>query len=317
MIAGLVLNPAGIFLNDSGIKPEFTINQEAVRLSALRPLNVEWMRVTAENRPHDHDYYEICLVLRGRAEHRTCDGMQVLGPGMVVVVAPGGVHAFSRLHGLEVINVYYLAEWLSAGWREHWGERGLVPLFLAEVLFRRRGPVRPEVFQLEPREAAAVEAELTEIRQELERSSPSPLFVKAAFLKLLVRLSRGCDATGKDFSAPVWSVMHAIETWVENGRPFDLRTLGQAWPVSPDHGSRLFRGATGLAPLAYYQRRRVQHACARLLDAERTVTEIAHELGFADAAHFSRIFSKYAGLTPRAYRAKYRVGRDAVRPMHR
>ena len=35
------------------------------------------------------------------------------------------------------------------------------------------------------------------------------------------------------------------------------------------------------------------------------------ELGFADAAHFSRLFRKYAGLTPRAYRAKYQVEREA------
>jgi len=31
------------------------------------------------------------------------------------------------------------------------------------------------------------------------------------------------------------------------------------------------------------------------------------ELGFADAAHFSRLFKKYSGVTPRAYRVKYEV----------
>ena len=113
-------------LNVSGISPEFTINQQTVRLSAARPLNLEWMRVTADNRPHDHDYYEICLVRRGRARHHTETGEQELGPGKVIVVAPGGVHAFSRPQGLEVVNVYYLAEWLAPGLREHWGERGRV-----------------------------------------------------------------------------------------------------------------------------------------------------------------------------------------------
>lgn len=297
-------------LNVSGISPEFTINQQTVRLSAARPLNLEWMRVTADNRPHDHDYYEICLVRRGRARHHTETGEQELGPGKVIVVAPGGVHAFSRPQGLEVVNVYYLAEWLAPGLREHWGERGLVPLFLAQALLQRPERPRPAVFQLGGREAAGVEAELNDIRDELQAARPSPVFVKAAFLKLLVRLSRACDDRREDFSAAVWTVMHGIEAWVENGRPFDLNALVRAWPVSADHGSRLFRRATGLSPQEYYQRRRVQHACARLLNADRSITEVAQELGFADAAHFSRTFCKYAGLAPREYRAKYRVGRD-------
>jgi AraC-like DNA-binding protein/mannose-6-phosphate isomerase-like protein (cupin superfamily) len=303
------LNPAVKKLNVSGIKPEFTINQETVRLSAARPLNLEWMRVVTENRPHDHDYYEICLVRRGRARHHTEDGEQELGPGTVMVVAPGGVHAFTRPKDLEVVNIYYLAEWLATGLREHWGERGLVPLFLAQALFRRPARPRPAVFQLTGTMTAAVEAELHDIRDELAAEQPSPLFMKAAFLKLLVRLSRACDQNGEDFSPAVWSVMQAIETCVENARPFDLGVLVRGWPVSADHGSRLFRRATGLSPLEYFQRRRIQHAGARLLDPERSITEVAMELGFADAAHFSRLFGKYAGLTPRAYREKYRVGR--------
>jgi len=296
-------------LNVSGIKATFTINQAKVRLSATRPLNVEHVQVIADIPPHDHDYYEVSVVVRGRCRHHTADGTQELEPGSVIVVAPGGVHAFSRPHGVEFINLYYLAEWLAVGWREQWAERGLVPLFLAQVLFRRQEQPRPAVFRLEPRAAVAVEAELDEIRCELGTTQPSPLFIKAAFLKVLVQLSRACDATREEFSAPIWAVMHGIEACIENGRPFDHSAQLREWPVSADHASRLFRRATGLAPLEYYQRRRIHHASARLLDSEQTITQVAMDLGFADSAHFSRLFRKYAGLTPRAYRGKYKVGR--------
>lgn len=295
-------------MNVSGIKAVFTINQAFVRLSATRPLNVEPVAVTADIAPHDHDYYEISVVVRGRCRHHTADGVQELQPGSVIVVAPGGVHAFSRPKGVQFINLYYLAEWLATGWREYWTERGLVPLFLAQVLFRREVEPAPAVFRLDARGAAAAEAELREIHRELGAARPSPLFIKAAFLKLLVQLSRACDATREEFAAPVWAVMHGIEACIENGQPFDQAAQLRAWPVSADHGSRLFRRATGLAPLEYYQRRRIHHACVRLLDSEHTITRVALELGFADAAHFSRLFRKYAGLTPRAYRAKYKVG---------
>lgn len=296
-------------MNVSGVRATFTINQAVVRLSATHPLNVEQVAVLPDIAPHDHDYYEVSVVVRGRCRHHTADGVQELAPGSVIVVAPGGVHAFSKSRGAEFINLYYLAEWLAVGWREQWGEQRLVPLFLAQLLFRRPEAPRPAVFQLAAPAAAAVTMELDEIRRELSSAAPSPLFIKAAFLKILVRLSRAADATADEFSGPVWAVLNSIEASIENGRPFDQTAQLRAWPVTADHGSRLFRRATGFAPLEYYQRRRVHHACARLLDPDRSVTEVAMELGYADAAHFSRLFRKYAGLTPRAYRAKYQVGR--------
>jgi len=299
-------------LNVSGIKAVFTINQGFVRLSAARPLNVERAIVDRDIPPHDHDYYELSVVVRGRCRHHTADGVQELAPGSVIVIAPGGVHAFSRPRDVEFVNLYYLAEWLATGWREYWTERGLVPLFLAQVLFRREGPPRPAVFRLNARDAASAKAELAEIQHELNAARPSPLYIKAAFLKLLVLFSRACGTAPDEFPAPVWAVMHGIEACIENGQPFDQAAQLRAWPVSADHGSRLFRRATGLAPLEYYQRRRIHHACVRLLDREHTITRIALELGFADAAHFSRLFRKYAGLTPREYRAKYTVAVSAA-----
>lgn len=280
-----------------------------MRLSATRPLNVERVGVINAIAAHDHDYYEISVVVRGRARNHTAEGEQELGPGSVIVIPPGGVHAISQPRQFEAVNLYYLAEWVATGWREHWDERGLVPLFLAQVLFRREEASRPRVFHLTEKDAVAVTSELEDIRGELERERPSLLLVKAGLLKVLVRLSRAADQGDTDFPEEVWTVVQAIETCVENGRPFDLHALLRVWPVSPDHGSRLFHRATGLSPQEYYQSRRVQRACARLLDAERSVTEVAMELGFADAAHFSRLFKKYSGLTPRAYRGKYEVRR--------
>lgn len=282
-----------------------------MRLSALRPLNVESLPVENDILPHDHDYYEVCIVARGRAQHHTPEGRQTLRPGSVVVVPPRGVHAFAGPRDMRVTNLYYLAEWLAAGLSAHWNERGLVPLFLAQALFRREWATRPTVFALSPAAAAAVQVELGEIAEELAAAEPSPLFVRAAFLKLLVRLARAAALPGEEFSTPVRAVLNDIDSAVEHSQPFDLQAVLRTWPVSPDHASRMFRDATGFSPLEYYQRRRVQQASARLLDANRTITEVALAMGFADAAHFSRVFSKYAGLTPRAYRRKYGVGGGA------
>lgn len=64
----------------------------------------------------------------------------------------------------------------------------------------------------------------------------------------------------------------------------------------------LQREGTGFRDL----RNRVQLDKARQMLSEQTqsITQIAHELGYTDAANFSRAFKREAGLSPRAYREK-------------
>jgi YesN/AraC family two-component response regulator len=42
-----------------------------------------------------------------------------------------------------------------------------------------------------------------------------------------------------------------------------------------------------------------------LLNTERTVKEIAISLGYGDAFYFSRLFKKYAGMSPANFKRSY------------
>lgn len=52
---------------------------------------------------------------------------------------------------------------------------------------------------------------------------------------------------------------------------------------------------------------RVQHelACARLTDGNRSVTEVAYSLGFADTSNFARAFRARAGCSPSTYQRQH------------
>ncbi|WP_454726557.1 MULTISPECIES: helix-turn-helix domain-containing protein [Cupriavidus] len=66
----------------------------------------------------------------------------------------------------------------------------------------------------------------------------------------------------------------------------------------------LFREA-GLTPHAYILSRRLRQAARRLSgEPGRTITEIAFALGFADAAHFSRVFHGRFGMSPSQWRQR-------------
>jgi transcriptional regulator GlxA family with amidase domain len=70
---------------------------------------------------------------------------------------------------------------------------------------------------------------------------------------------------------------------------------------------RRFANATGLTPIAYVQRLRVEDAKRRLERTEASVDEVSWRVGYEDAAFFRRLFRRITGLAPGAYRKRFRV----------
>lgn len=70
---------------------------------------------------------------------------------------------------------------------------------------------------------------------------------------------------------------------------------------------RRFADATGLAPLAYVQRLRIEDAKRRLERTGSPVDEISWRVGYEDAAFFRRLFKRTTGMTPGAYRRRFQI----------
>ena len=76
---------------------------------------------------------------------------------------------------------------------------------------------------------------------------------------------------------------------------------------------RRFTSATGLAPIAYVQRLRIEDAKRRLERTEATIDKIGWQVGYEDSAFFRRLFKRATGLAPGAYRKRFRIP-DFARP---
>jgi transcriptional regulator GlxA family with amidase domain len=70
---------------------------------------------------------------------------------------------------------------------------------------------------------------------------------------------------------------------------------------------RRFTAATGLTPIAYVQRLRIEDAKRRLERTEAAVDEISWRVGYEDSAFFRRIFKRTTGLAPGAYRKRFQI----------
>jgi transcriptional regulator GlxA family with amidase domain len=76
---------------------------------------------------------------------------------------------------------------------------------------------------------------------------------------------------------------------------------------------RRFTTATGLSPIAYVQRLRIEDAKRRLERTDTSIDEISWQVGYEDPAFFRRLFKRTTGLAPGAYRKRFRIP-DFARP---
>jgi len=64
----------------------------------------------------------------------------------------------------------------------------------------------------------------------------------------------------------------------------------------------IFKAQTGLTPIDYLQRLRVEKAQEYLRSTNKSVTEIALSTGFSSGQYFSTVFARYTGVSPTQFR---------------
>jgi AraC family transcriptional regulator len=85
-------------------------------------------------------------------------------------------------------------------------------------------------------------------------------------------------------------------------RPLSLEQLARQIGFSPYHFARLFRQSTGESPHQFVLQKRLQKAQYLLKTTNKSLTEIALEIGFPNPSHFAQTFRRHLGLTPSHYR---------------
>lgn len=73
-------------------------------------------------------------------------------------------------------------------------------------------------------------------------------------------------------------------------------------------GQTAFRQAflrvTGRSPRAYLEERRIARVERQLIESDRKISDIARSAGYQDPFHFSRVFKRVTGVSPREYRSR-------------
>lgn len=86
--------------------------------------------------------------------------------------------------------------------------------------------------------------------------------------------------------------------------PITRQTLARHIGMSDDYLTYCFRQELGVTPIAYLNRYRVIQAKQLLRNTDKSITDIALEVGFSSSSYFSRVFRREVGVSPQEYRRK-------------
>jgi AraC family transcriptional regulator len=100
-----------------------------------------------------------------------------------------------------------------------------------------------------------------------------------------------------------WRLKRVVE-YVDNhiADKICLLDLAAVAGLSRMHFASQFRVATGLRPHEFLLRRRIRRAEELLQNSTMAIVEIALNVGFQTQAHFTTVFKRFVGCTPRQWR---------------
>ena len=88
--------------------------------------------------------------------------------------------------------------------------------------------------------------------------------------------------------------------------PIQVCELAEEVHMSPFHFTRMFKLATGHSPHKFITLKRVERAKELLATSDLPIAAIATAVGYQTQAHFTGVFSRHAGTTPKVYRVSQR-----------
>ncbi|MEM5367195.1 AraC family transcriptional regulator [Paraburkholderia azotifigens] len=99
-----------------------------------------------------------------------------------------------------------------------------------------------------------------------------------------------------------------IEAFVHENiaETISVEQLAMLVPMSTSHFARVFKAATGTPPHLYVTLERVKFAMSMLCEDAIPLVDVGARAGFRTQQHFTEVFHRYSGVTPRAFRLAHR-----------
>src|SRR5262249_24308192 len=235
--------------------------------------------------------------------------------GDVILLRPGVWHVYEKCRRLDLYNCCFSTELLQRelAWTREDPLLGYL-LWTGPYSLERRGMLTTTLDEAALKVCVDHLAALDELRFRPVGLHRGDIIGRLSlFLSCLARAVARDEGGMEEPTGPthpaVVQAMRLMEARLAH--PWSLTELAATLHLTPGYLVRLFKSATGLPPMAYLSRHRVEVAASLLLHPEDPITTIGHVVGWPDQNYFARRFRAHYGLSASTYRQRFR--HNAVR----
>lgn len=250
------------------------------QLPAIYEINY-YTRGPGYGRPlHRHTFWQFFLVTKGTITLESNGDTHVLPRGQASLIPPHYKHTLYTDTGCEQVGINLLDDTPDSF-------MGIIPLLKLHV----KSPVIAQVFDLADRSPEL--KQLIANGSSIDCSQACMILVDA----LLSMIKNLAYENKERFDIQLSRYLEKML----NG-PLTAAQAAEHFHMSIPQLERLSRKYFGSGVISVYNRKRLNYAQMLLLSTNKSINEIAHLIGFYDAAHFSSFFSKRTGSSPTQYR---------------
>lgn len=268
------------------------IGKGQIRLMRIRPRG---------DNMHKHVFFELVYVFHGSATHRLGNETTQIRAGDYFIIDTGTVHCYQNTQNFEIVNCLFLPEYIDRAL----ADCPTLSALLSNQVLRFGVPVDIRAADRTFHDSdGKIKRLIQRMEQEFSANNTGSMELLRCYLTealvLMVRATEKAEHTRQLHKATNAMVEHLAAHY---DKPFSLITMSRDLGYSPQYLSALFHKDTGLSIQSYVQQLRIQRAKELLLSGDLSITQIAQVVGYTDSKHFSRVFRKLAGLSPRSFRS--------------
>ncbi|KAB8129160.1 AraC family transcriptional regulator [Gracilibacillus oryzae] len=258
---------------------------------------VNEMMFNKMNKTHFHTGYELYYLLAGEKLFFINDELFSAKKGDMVVIHPYDLHKTSSVKGVKAERIVVNFKWSFI--KQH-----------ADIEDMEEGQFQqmPNKLGISVKEQLQVERILHEMVRECEgKPQQYRAFIQSLLMMLLIIINRNKVNEGtasKGTASMTDNKMLEVASYISKNYQHNLtlKEIANQYYLSPSYLSRTFKKVTGFNVSEYIQLVRIREAQKLLRDTDLKIIEIADFVGFAQIAHFNKVFKKLTNTSPLKFR---------------